>query len=210
MKYQENVCSRLFNWGKLLLPAKLIKYFPPSFVLRDPIIHQVQKAMIKGYEVAVIVIDISNLHRIKQQLEAKDFRQYIRLLKKLFGKTIQLKASNEIIAIHDYNPNGLTMFMKWEQGSECLPVIDGLIKDIIHNVENDFREIGSIPPEFHTGYMFIENKYTYLSDAIQTAYEFALAMAHKRTDPEFNKLVYTLSNIVAKKASVYWHNQLWM
>ncbi|PAD23774.1 diguanylate cyclase [Niallia circulans] len=200
MKYQENVCSRLFNWGKLLLPAKLIKYFPPSFVLRDPIIHQVQKAMIKGYEVAVIVIDISNLHRIKQQLEAKDFRQYIRLLKKLFGKTIQLKASNEIIAIHDYNPNGLTMFMKWEQGSECLPVIDGLIKDIIHNVENDFREIGSIPPEFHTGYMFIENKYTYLSDAIQTAYEFALAMAHKRTDPEFNKLVYTLSNIVAKKS----------
>ena len=112
MKYQETVYARLLNWGKLFLPAKCIKYFPPSFVLRDPIIHQVEKAMNNGYEVAVIVMDITNLHRIKQQLETEDFFHYIRVLKKSFRTTIQSTVSNEIIAIHDYNPNGLTMFIR--------------------------------------------------------------------------------------------------
>ncbi|EOR24209.1 EAL domain-containing protein [Cytobacillus oceanisediminis] len=200
MKYQETVYARLLNWGKLFLPAKCIKYFPPSFVLRDPIIHQVEKAMNNGYEVAVIVMDITNLHRIKQQLETEDFFHYIRVLKKSFRTTIQSTVSNEIIAIHDYNPNGLTMFIRWEQGTECLAMLDGLVKKIIHNVESGLRASGSIHPVFNTGYMFIEKKYTYLSEAIQTAHEFALAMAHKRSDTEFNKLVYTLSDIVANKS----------
>ncbi|WP_312098490.1 EAL domain-containing protein [Niallia sp.] len=201
MKYQENIYSRLFNWGKLLLPAKSIKYFPPSFVLRDPIIHQVEKAMNHGYEVAVVVIDITNLHRIKQQLEARGFLDYIRFLKKSFRATLQsLDASNDILAIHDYNPNGLTMYIKWQQGTECLALLDGLLKKIIHNVERAFCESDSVPPVFNTGYMFIEKKYTYLNDAIQTAYELALAMAHKRSDTEFNKLVHALSNIVANKS----------
>ncbi|CAI9392688.1 EAL domain-containing protein [Niallia circulans] len=200
MKYQENIYSRLFNWGKLLLPAKCIKYFPPSFVLRDPIIHQVEKAMKNGYEVTVVVIDIINLHRIKQQLEVRDFLEYIRFLKKSFRATIQsLDISNEFMAIHDFSPNSLTMFIKWKQGTECLPLLDDLIKSIIHNVERVFRETGRVQPVFNSGYMFIEKKYTYLQDAIQTAYELALAMAHKRSDTEFNKLVHELSDIVAHK-----------
>lgn len=201
MKYQENIYSRLFNWGKLLLPAKFIKFFPPSFVLRDPIIHQVEKAMHHGYEVAVVVIDITNLYRIKQQLEEADFLEYIRFLKKTFRTTIQsLDISNEIIAIHDYSPNSLTMFIKWEQGTECLALLDSLIKNIIHKVEDVFRETGNVQPVFNTGYMFTEKKYSYLQDAIQTAYELALAMAHKRSDTEFNKLVHALSDIVANKS----------
>ncbi|HEO8420961.1 TPA: EAL domain-containing protein [Yersinia enterocolitica] len=201
MKYQENIYSRLYNWGKLLLPARFIKFFPPSFVLRDPIIHQVEKALNHGYEVAVVVIDITNLHRIKQQLEVAVYLDYIRFLKKTFRTTIQsLDVSNEILAIHDYSPNGLTMFIKWQQGTECLALLDNLIRNIIHKVEDVFRETGRVQPVFNTGYMFTEKKYAYLQDAIQTAYELALAMAHKRSDTEFNKLVHTLSDIVANKS----------
>ena len=200
MKYQQNIYSKIINWGKLFLPSKTIKYFPPSFVIRNPILKGVENAIKSGMEVAVVVFDIHNLLTIKQQLELQDYLSYTNFLKEVFRDTLKTTlSSDELIAIHDYNPNGMTMFIKLDSETDCISSIDSMVKNTVHNIEKFIEEKGVVQPVFDVGYMFIEKTYDFLSEAIQTAQELALSMAKKKSDTEFVQLVYALSEIVAKK-----------
>ncbi|KAB7666490.1 EAL domain-containing protein [Bacillus sp. B1-b2] len=200
MNYQLNLYSKVVNWSKLFLPAKTIKYFPPNFVLRDSIVKGVGNALKSGMEVVVVVFDIHNLMGIKQQLEEEEYINFIKVLKKSFRDTLRTNLTeDELIAIHDYNPTGITMFIKLSSETDCIKETDSIIRDTIHNMEKIFSEESVCTPIFNVGYMFIEKKYDMLIEAVHTAQELALSMAKKKEDTEFNKLVYALSEIVAKK-----------
>lgn len=200
MKYQQTTFSKLINWGKLFLPAKKIKYFPPSFVLRKPILKGVEKAIESGLEVAVIVFDIHNLFYIKQQLDKKEYIDYKTFLRGTFRETLsEFLPSDELIAIHDYHSTRITMYIQISNEVDCISTIDLLIKNTIHNIEKLIAEKNYIQPVFNTGYMFIERKYDCINEVVQTAQEVALSMAQKRSETESIQLIYALNEIVIKK-----------
>ncbi|QED49213.1 EAL domain-containing protein [Cytobacillus dafuensis] len=191
----------LKKWMKLFLPIDKIRFYPPQFIIRDPIMKGVKKAFDSGEEVAVIVFNIKNLRELSEQLGEQGYTQFITLLKKTFQEIIEGEiGSKEIIALHDYSSDGLTLFMKINHEYHCVNEIDQKMKKILRNSEKKLHEEMPLArPIFETGYMFIEKKHYSIQEAIMKAHQQALAMAEKRVQTEFNEMLYSVSKIVSQK-----------
>ena len=58
----------VLQWGKLLLPLSSIRYYPPHFNLRNPVLEGVSKAFQEGHEVAIIVFNLVNQQDLFEQI----------------------------------------------------------------------------------------------------------------------------------------------
>ena len=70
MKYKQ--CVQL---GQLFFPLRQIRYYPPRFILRNPVVEGVSKALQKGYEVALIVYKIKNMSNLNQRFGYDEVKQ---------------------------------------------------------------------------------------------------------------------------------------
>ncbi|MFT8322572.1 MAG: EAL domain-containing protein [Bacillus sp. (in: firmicutes)] len=191
----------LLKWGKVFFPTASLKYYPPKFVLRDPIKQGIHKAIRNGYEVAVIVYNVENIHEIHQQLEPDSYQQYIKEAKAVFKKVIKKSEhADNIIFLHDYYQDGVTLFLRIDHNSEYVSEIEAIIKLVLHSVQADMMNLHpGVQLIFNTGYMFMEKKYISIHESIYKAHQQALTMAMKRKESEFNELVYAVSKIVENK-----------
>lgn len=190
-----------FNWGKIVFPLSSIRYYPPQFILRDPIIQGVKRAFRKGSEVAVAVFTIKNLREISDQLGQAGYFAYISSIKREFCHTIQGELKEEeVILLHDHYSDGLTLFIEVGHERYCISEIEGIMKKILRESErNLLLSHPAVNPQIETGYMFIEKKHYSIEEAVLKAHQQALAMAEKRVQSDFNEMLYSMSKIVAKK-----------
>lgn len=196
-----NKYTQILNWGKLIFPTKLLKYYPPKFVLRDSIYQGIKSALKNGNEVAVIVYHIQNLQELAQQFETNIHMKYLNTLKHVFQTTIHKEvAKGNVIALHDYYRDGITLFLrvnhKMDGASSIEKIISSIKDQVLKTLSTEFTEV---KPILDTGYMFINKKSEALHGAIDFAHQQAVMMAQKRLDSEFNEMVYALSKIVATK-----------
>lgn len=190
----------LFQWGKILLPLNQLRYFPPRFVIRDPIAEGVKKAFKMDFETAVIVYNIKNLQELSDQLGETEYVRFISLMKKTFQKVIAQEVNDDLIALHDYYSDGLALFIRVNHNIHSVSDIDSTMKKILRESEKMmFPELGQIKPKFETGYMFIQRKHYSIQESIYKAHQQAVAMAEKRVKTEFNEMVYSISKIISQK-----------
>lgn len=175
--------------------------YPPQFVIRDPIIEGVRKAFDQGHEVAVIVFNISNIKDIYEQLNEMQYIDFIIKLKMNFQEVIQEQIEDDdLLLLHDYNSDGVTLFIKVDHEQHCISEIDQVMKKVLIEAEKRIcSQFLSLIIQFESGYMFVEKKQYSIQEAILKAGQQALAMAEKRVETEFNELLYSLSRIVAQK-----------
>lgn len=193
--------KELIQWGKLFLPLSSIRFFPPPFKLRNPVVKGVKVAFHQGYEVAVIVFNIKNFKELFEQLGEFHYRQYKKSLKQYFQMAIEMELQkSEIITLDDFYSDGLTLTIKVDHDRNAISEIDVVMKKISQDVEHNLLiEYPTIQIIFDTGYMFVEKKYYSIQDAILRAHQQATAMAEKRVRSEFNEMQYSLSKIVSEK-----------
>ena len=193
--------SNLIKWRKVVWPLSAIKFYPPQFVIRDPIIQAVRKSFNQGHEVAVIVFNISNMKEIYEQLSEKQYVDFIRNLKKNFQFIIQDQIQDdEVLLLHDYYSDGVMLFIKVDHEQHRVSEIDQVMKKVVREAENKVcKQYPNLQIKFESGYMFIEKKQYSVQEAILKAQQQALAMAEKRVQTEFNELLYSLSRIVGQK-----------
>ncbi|MBX9974181.1 EAL domain-containing protein [Cytobacillus firmus] len=190
------------NWGKLMLPLNKIKYFPPQFIVRDPVAEGVNLALKQGFEVAVAVFNFKNWQELSEQLGELSFRQFIKYIKKIFLAVIQQELEdNQIIIVHDHYSDGLALILKVDHSRDCVTEIDQTLKKIVREAEKYIHnDAPHIKPIIDAGYMFVEKKYySSVQEAVYKARQHALAMAEKRVRSEFNEMMYKINKIVAKK-----------
>ncbi len=175
--------------------------YPPQFVIRDPIIEGVGKAFNQGHEVAVIVFNISNMKDIFEQLSEMQYIDFIKKMKMNFQQVIQEQIEDgDLLLLHDYNSDGVTLFIKVDHEQHCISEIDQVMKKVLRETETKLCfQFPSLFIQFESGYMFVEKKQYSIQEAILKAGQQALAMAEKRVQTEFNELLYNLSRIVAQK-----------
>lgn len=175
--------------------------YPPQFVVRDPIIQGVQKAFNQGHEVAVIVFNISNMKDIYEHLSEIQYIDFIKKMKMNFQQVIQEQIEDDdLLLLHDYNSDGITLFIKVDHEQHCISEIDQVMKKVLRETEARLgSQFLSLFIQFESGYMFVEKKQYSIQEAILKAGQQALAMAEKRVQTEFNELLYSLSRIVAQK-----------
>lgn len=188
--------KRLLNWAKIFLPRSSIRFFPPQFILRDPVVEGVKAAFHANSEVAVIVFTIKNFNET-----ADFFPKYINELKNDFIVAVKQEiATNDLIALHDFYSDAITLVVKIHNDRQGFSEVDALIDRVTADVRESLQSrFSSIPLQFETGYMFVERKLDSLSEAVARAHKQATAMAEKKVESEFNEMLYMLRKIVAEK-----------
>lgn len=189
------------QWGKLLLPLSSIRYYPPQFNLRNPVLEGVSKAFQEGHEVAIIVFNLVNQQDLFDQIGRQQHAQLMKKLKKFFQIYIEQEVnSKDVITLHDHYGDGVSLIMKMNQDRHCISNIDIVMKKITYEVEHGMIELyPSIQPVFETGYMFIEKNDFSIQESILRAHRQAMAMAEKRVQSELNEMIFTINKIINQK-----------
>ncbi|MBU8880803.1 EAL domain-containing protein [Bacillus sp. FJAT-29790] len=193
--------THFLKWMKILLPLKKIRFYPPQFIVRDPITDGVKRVFDQGFEVAVVVFNIKNLRELLDVLGQQGYNYFIATLKKTFRLVIEQEVENEdIIVLHDYSSDGLTLFIRMDHNRHCVTELDKKMKKVARDLEKSLAlKIPLAQPILDTGYMFIEKQHYSIQEAVQRAHQQAIAMAEKRVQSEFNEMLYSVSKVVAKK-----------
>ena len=102
--------------GKVLLPLQHIRYFPPRFILRDPVVEGVSRAYKRGYEVAIIVYKIKNMSDLTEKFGKKGMEKVIHQVRKVFCEVIEREIRKDEIILLDYHySEGLTLYIQVDQ-----------------------------------------------------------------------------------------------
>ena len=74
--------QKILKWIKLFVPLSKLRFYPPQFIIRNPITQAVQNSFALGYEVAVMVFNIADLIELKENMDKQIYGSYIVLFKK--------------------------------------------------------------------------------------------------------------------------------
>jgi EAL domain-containing protein (putative c-di-GMP-specific phosphodiesterase class I) len=195
-----SVVDNLLGWGKIMLPHSSIRYYPPQFIVRNPIVSGVKKAFKDGCEVAVIAYTIKNHRELAAQLGDEEGK-YTKALKKHFKSVIEKEIDKQdMIVLHDYYSDSLTLFIRIDHNRHCISEIDTKMKKILREAESRlFHEYPTVHPAFDTGYIFIDKTVGSVHEAVLKAHQQAFAMAEKRIQSDFNEMVYDMRKIISKR-----------
>lgn len=195
-----SVVDNLLGWGKIMLPHSSICYYPPQFTLRNPVVSGVKKAFKDGCEVAVIAYTIKNHRELAAQLGDHNWK-YSKALKKHFKYVIEKEIDQQdMIVLHDYYSDSLSLFIRIDHNRHCISEIDTKMKKILREAESRlFHEYPTVQPVFDTGYIFIDKTVGSVHEAVLKAHQQAFAMAEKRIQSDFNEMVYEMNKIISKR-----------
>ncbi|WP_307337927.1 EAL domain-containing protein [Metabacillus malikii] len=194
--------KRIKKWNKLFLPQSKLRYYPPKFVLRDPVLEGVYQAMSNGMQVAVVVISVSNLREFSSQLEPNqldDFKNELKIgFKQIFERT---QYRDDLLVVHDYYSEGITLFVKINDDNQSVVQIEKMLRDLVPLLEKwSQTHYPYFQHCFDIGYMFIEktkNRTTH--DALHTAQQHAIAMAEKRVQSRYIETLIKMREIITKR-----------
>lgn len=197
----EKHIMRIKKWNKLFLPRHKLRYYPPRFVLRDPVLEGICHAMSKGQQVVVVVISASNLLEFSQQLEENQLIKFRKELKEGLKYTFEnSKYKDDVLVVHDYYSDGLTIFLKMNDDTQNVIHIEQMLRILMPKLE---KWIYVRYPYFHhqleVGYMFIHRQWRTTQDAVYIAQQQAVAMAEKRVQTRYIKTLVQLRTIIEKR-----------
>ncbi|WP_042461209.1 EAL domain-containing protein [Neobacillus dielmonensis] len=193
--------KNILQWRKLFLPLSSLRFYPPHFVVRNPVVEGVAAAFDAGYEVAVIVFNVQNFSDLAEQLGQSQYQHLMKSLKLSF-QTAVLKEIDQsrIITLHDFYGDGLTLFIKVDSEQYLVLEIDRVKEKLVQEVEIALnRHFPSVQFQFETGYMFVDKRYGSVQDSIMKAHMQAIAIAEKRMASKYNNMILTINKIIAQK-----------
>lgn len=190
------------QWGKLILPLSSIRYYPPQFTLRNPLMEGVKNAIGAGHEVAVIVFKLSNLHDLIEQADSQQHSKLLTKMKKLFQTVVEQTVNpKELITLHDYYGEGVTLLITVDHERHSISNIDILLETITNEVsESYFKQYSTSYPIFDVGYMFIDKYDFSIQDSIYRAHRQAISMAEKREQLHINEMLFAINKIITKRS----------
>ena len=186
--------------GQLFFPLRQIRYYPPRFTLRNPVVEGVSKALKKGYEVVLIVYKIKNISNLNQRFCYDEVKQITGRLRSKFKEIVQQHVDENQIILLDYHfSEGFTIYINFKEDYEgnCVFDINQLMKKDVKDLEG--ISIDGFYFEFDKGYMFIQKKIESVSEAIYSARHQALVMAEKKVLSDYNDMLYVMSKVISTK-----------
>ncbi|QNG60583.1 EAL domain-containing protein [Bacillus sp. PAMC26568] len=192
---------RCKKWSKLFLPKKFLRYYPPKFVLRNPILEGVYSAVSNGLQVSAIVASLSNMRDLLEQLETSQRSEFRSDLKKAFHDAIEGSAYQaDLLVTHDYYSDGITMFVQISEDKQSVVYIEEFIRGIIPEAKKILqKKYPYFDILFDIGYMFIEKQDDSIQDAIHKAEQQAAAMAEKRIQSRYIETLLEVRNVIQKR-----------
>jgi EAL domain-containing protein (putative c-di-GMP-specific phosphodiesterase class I) len=191
----------IMQWGKILLPLSSLRYYPPQFVLRNPVLEGVIAAFQTGHEVAVIVFNLQNIAELAEQLGTHQHQQLQRQIKKAFREIVKEElAERDIISLHDYYGEGLTLILQVDHDCHYISEMDRIMKNLSQQVEKRMTKLyHSIQLQFDSGYMFVDKRHYSVQESIEKAQRQAIAMSEKKLAAKFDSMFYHITQIISQR-----------
>lgn len=188
------------KWSKLFLPQRLLTYFPPIFIVRNPIAEGIRSSLRKGNEVAVLAFYISNMKELTEWYGEDKISKCKQMINQLFKDVIKSEFGQDqsLISLHDFYNKGLSLIVEFKDEKTSVPDVEAMLKKITSEAE---RILCSKDPNsdltlrIQTGYMFID-KHKALQETVINAHHQAFAMAEKKVDSSYNSMLIEMKNII--------------
>lgn len=186
----------------LLLPFSngSLKFFPPPFVLRDPVLSLVHKQRRKGFRVILILFHLREYHNI---LKANPFAVAERLQRRIRSVFMEVVfrhvSADQIIGIKQVNPKDTLLFVQtddeptfdhWHRASASI------CAELEHRLQAADSLNQSAGIKFQSGFFVMEKAVSDPEAAVQMAYHYALATATKKLPQHFSLYRLQLEKII--------------
>ncbi len=183
----KGIFTKIRKIEKLFYPNKLLRFFPPSFSIRDPKTSLVKKAFQDGKQVVLILFHLKDANTMKDQLNH---------LKQSFQVAVKEKLPDKmILSLYQNNSEEIGIIVKINEEVDSLFNIEDYIEDIAFTVSQRM----DVNLDFQIGYMVVEKDINNTKEAIHRAYQQANAVAEKRLQSKYNDILYEIRKILNQK-----------
>lgn len=189
--------DRLRMLSLLLLPDKALKYFPPDFTLRDPVLSRVHRIRRRGVTCALLIFSVRPSGREWLDMTPQAANEWRSLIQQtLIASVARYYPEHQIVGmkrIDDYD----TVFLSFENGDPGQDELALVAQRIAGSVSQRLAErAGDERLLVETGTFLLERDAAHTMAAVQTASQFARAVATKRLPVEFAALRQRLLRIL--------------
>ncbi|KMJ58843.1 hypothetical protein AB685_07115 [Bacillus sp. LL01] len=186
---------------KLLLPSYYLRYYPPIYILRNPIEQRVTHTLKKGFQVTVISFYFPDLENIITKIGRRRYlscREVIKLqLRKVIGKTF---TDEEVVCLHEQYSDGISLLLKVDERSHSTTELEDKLSKVKQAIESrKYKQLDHQNLNIQYGYVFLESAQYTLSECMLKAHVQAMAMAEKQDKLQYQQLKYQMNQIIAFK-----------
>jgi EAL domain-containing protein (putative c-di-GMP-specific phosphodiesterase class I) len=184
----------------LPFPNRALRYFPPDFTIRDPLLSLIHSYRRKGNHFAIIVIHMAQfqsalmkfplafVHKLQEHLRG----EFIHVLRRHFSE-------EQILGVKQFNPDDYTIFLKSRQDEtyEELHHKEVLFRKDIDRFLNLYLEQQLCSRlEFQSGSMIVGQSAESTEAAIRSAYYYVLSVATEKLPSHFAPYRQKLQQII--------------
>lgn len=191
--------KRLRVLSLLPFPDRMLKYFPPGFVLRDPVYRMVGRAKQKGEQVALLLFHLEDYHTCLKGRSAPFIQT---LQKQIYKQFLQACASfltkEDVIGIKQFMSDEISLFVRIESEEEfgrCGIVAGKIREDLEIRLEKLFSLHMEASLRIRTGCSVVE-EHADFRFAVEAAYHYAMATAAKNLPARFAMQHLQLQDII--------------
>lgn len=179
---------RLRDLFRLIYPDRMLKYFPPDFTVRDPVLRIVKKIQREGGQTALLLFHIEDYHTVMKNKPPALVRTMRTLLQDCFRETASAYITRQdIIGIKQYQTDEIVLFVRIdgpEGFGRCAVIAGKICEELESKLEKIFSLHIDTPLRIKTGSTLVEN-HPDPDFALDVAYHFAMAKAAKDLPAHF-------------------------
>ena len=186
---------------KIMLPSKYLRYYPPIYILRNPIEQRVTHTLKKGFQIAVISFYFPDLENIISKIGRRKYmacREVIKAqLKKVIGQTF---TEEEIVCLHEQYSDGISLLLKVDERFHSTPELESRLDKVKVAIEaRKYRQLDNQHLCVQSGYVFLESGEYTLSECMLKAHVQAMAMAEKQEKLQYQQWKFQINQLIAFK-----------
>jgi EAL domain-containing protein (putative c-di-GMP-specific phosphodiesterase class I) len=166
-----------------------LKYFPPDFILRDPVLSLIQRERKQGSEVALILLKIGGLHHLLETCPASlvsNLREQLRVAIK--ESLFHPFSSDELIGVREFSSEDVCIFIKQHGAVDYDDLLNraSLLSEYVGNRFHSTTELSMHDRiELNTACYVLDTDIADTYTAIEMAHRYANAIASKRLPAHF-------------------------
>ncbi|WP_349408377.1 EAL domain-containing protein [Pseudalkalibacillus sp. SCS-8] len=178
-----------------------LRFFPPHFWLRNPVISILNQAYKKDNTTAVIVFDVQTYKHQIEQFGRVYVQQFERDIRQQFKKVVtETVKDEEILFLQQFWGDDIVLLLSLDSEQQVISLIESYIEQIKKNINKHFFAYKEEDQDsFLTGYMVLDDETDNPFHTFLSAYQKALVMAKKGLGGKYNLMLHEIKDIIERE-----------